>query len=154
MGKRKNLNGLPNSLEQRYFSTLFYWSGGYMADWIWNAANEKKITDIEIDILNESVEPKVLQIKPIIGHLHQLRDTIQSTLESHNFPNDFIKEAKFNIYISQKHKTSRLFTCQGILTDKEGKKYMGKIYTEQALENPYQVFPLSLIQRIKKIAGQ
>ncbi|MBK8833283.1 MAG: hypothetical protein IPN60_21060 [Saprospiraceae bacterium] len=151
MGTRKNLNGLPNSLEQRYFSTLFYWNGGYMADWIWNAANEKNVKDIEIDILNENVEPKVLQIKPIIGHLPQLRNTIQITLKSNDFPIDFISEAKFIIYISQKHIASRLLTCQCVVTDKEGRKYLGKIYTEKAFEDPYQVFPHSLFQRIKKI---
>jgi hypothetical protein len=109
--------------------------------------------DIEINILNETVEPKSLQIKPIIGHLHQLRETIQATLKSLDLSNDFVTEAKFIIFISQKHKISRLFTCQGIVTDKEGRKYVGKVYTEQALENPYRVFPYSLIQRIKKIAG-
>jgi hypothetical protein len=150
---RKNLSGLPNSLVQRYFSTLFYWNGGYMADWIWNAANEKKITDIEIDILTDHVKPKVLQIKPIVGHLPKLRETIQTTLKSNDLPGDFIKETKFIIYISQKHKTSRLLTCQGMVRDQEGKEYVGKIYTEKAYENPYRVFPLSMIQKLKKIAG-
>lgn len=150
---RKNLSGLPNSLVQRYFSTLFYWDGGYMADWIWNAANEKNITDIEIDILTDHVTPNVLQIKPIVGHLPKLRETIRTTLNSNDLPGDFIKEAKFIIHISQKHKTSRLLTCQGMVRDQEGKEYVGKIYTEKAYENPYRVFPLSMIQKLKKIAG-
>lgn len=152
MGTRKNLNGLPNSLEQRYFSTLFYWNGGYMADWIWNAANEKKVRDIEIDILNESVEPKVLQIRPIISQLPKIRDTIQTTLKSHNFPDDFITAAKFIIYISQKHKAST-----GYLSRRYNRQRREEIFRENLhradLEDPYHVFPHSLIQKIKKIAG-
>jgi hypothetical protein len=154
MASRKNLNGLPNSLEQRFFSTLFYWNGGYMADWIWNAAIEKNIKDIEIDILNEKVNPGILHIKPIIGYLPKLKETIQTTLKSNDLPDNYIKDAKFIVYISQRHKTSRLLTCQCVITDREGKEYAGKVYTEQAMEDPYQVFPLSLIQKLKKIVGQ
>ena len=154
MAKRKNLNGLPNTLEQRYFSTLFHWTRGYMADWIWNAAVEKNIMDVEIDILNECVTPAILQIKPITGQLHRLRENMQDALNSNDLPPDFITEAKFIIFISQKHIASRLLTCQGIITDKEGRKYVGKIYTEIAHESPFRVFPNSFFQRIKKIMGR
>ena len=97
MGKRRNLNGLPNSLEQRYFSTLFWWDKAYMADWIWNAANEKGVTDIEIDILRDTVDPEELEIKPIIAQLNQLRETIKATLDSNDFPTNFIVDAKIKI---------------------------------------------------------
>lgn len=150
MGKKKNLNGLPNSLEQRYFSTLFWWEKAYMEDWIWNAATEKNISDIEIDIIQGTVEPKELEIKAIVGHLHLLRRTIVTTLESNNFPADFIVEARFKIYISKKYKELRLFSCQGIVADKEGHVYEGKVYTEKAHENPFAVFPVSLADRIRK----
>jgi hypothetical protein len=67
MAKRRNLKGLPNSLTQRYFSTLFYFDGGYMADWIWNTAEKSGTTENIIDILNKSIEPrdcKTFDFKP------------------------------------------------------------------------------------------
>lgn len=151
MGKRRNLNGLPNSLEQRYFSTLFWWDKAYMADWIWNAANEKGVTDIEIDILRDTVDPKELEIKPITAQLSRLRDTIKTTLDSNDFPTNFIVDAKFKIYISQKHKALRLLSCQATVTDVNGRVYEGKNYTEQAYETPFKVFPVSLADRLKEL---
>jgi hypothetical protein len=151
MGKKRNLNGLPNSLEQRYFSTLFWWEKAYMADWIWNAANEKNITDIEIDILKERVQPRELQIEPITGHLVRLRETITSILSSNDFENEFIVDAKFKIYVSQKYKVMRLLSCQAILTDKDGRIYKGKTYTEKACEEPFKVFTNSIIERIRRV---
>ena len=124
-----------------------------MADWIWYAATEKNIMDVEIDILHDRVAPRVLQIQPITGHLHQLRENIQATLKSNQLPDDFITEAKFIIFISQQHKTSGLLTCQGMMTDKEGRKYIGKIYTEKAYEDPFTGFPYSLLRRIKRMVG-
>jgi hypothetical protein len=120
MPKKRNLNGLPNSLEQRYFSTLFWWEKAYMADWIWNAANEKEVTDIEIDILHDTVFPKELEIRPIIAQLNRLRETMKKVLNNNGFPTDFIVDAKFKIYISQKYKAMQLLTCQAVLIDKEG----------------------------------
>ena len=95
MAKRKNIKGLPNSLVQRYFSTLFWWDKAYMADWICNASSEKQITSLEIDILNQTVFPTDLQIKPIVGHLPKLKETIEKTLESNGFQNNYITTAKF-----------------------------------------------------------
>jgi len=149
MGKRRNLKGLPNSLEQRYFSGLFWWHKACMADWIWNSANEKGITDIEIDILQDTVIPKEIEIEPITSQLKDLRFTITRTLESNGFPNDFIINAKFKIFISQKYKPIRLLTCQGIITDKDGHVYEGKIYTETAFQTPFEVFPVTLIDKLK-----
>ncbi|MEZ4805310.1 MAG: hypothetical protein R2852_07465 [Bacteroidia bacterium] len=148
MAKKRNLNGLPNTLVQRYFSTLFFWSKGYKADWIWNAANEKGVNEIEIDLLNDSVFPKELELKPIHAQLSRLRATIRITLENNKFPKDFIVDAKFNIFVSEKYKILRLLTCQAMLKDHEGRTYQGKIYTEQAYTE-FKVFPISIQNRIK-----
>ena len=34
MGKTRNLNGTPGNLALSYLSTLGYYDGGYMADWL------------------------------------------------------------------------------------------------------------------------
>jgi hypothetical protein len=135
MGKRRNLKGLPNSLTQRYFSTLFYFDGGYVADWIWNSAEKSGVTEIKIDILSKSIDPKDIEIIPLTSNLDRLQETIKVTLDKNGFDRQFIKEAYFDIYISQKFKHMRLFTCTATLKDENGLEYKGKIYTEQSFEN-------------------
>ena len=119
MGKRKNINGLPNNLIQQYFSTLFYWNDGYMADWIWNASTEKGINEIEIDILNQIVSPTSINIKQITTYLDRLKNTIDKELINNGFQTDFIVFAKFDIFISSRYKIQRLLTCTATLIDKE-----------------------------------
>jgi|SRR5688572_22431608 len=135
MGKRRNLRGLPNSLTQRYFSTLFYFDGGYMADWIWNTAEESGTTEIKIDILNKSIEPRDLEIQPLTSTLDRLQETIKVTLDKNGFDGHFIREAYFDIYISQKFKHMRLLHCTATLKDENGLEYKGKTYTEKSYEN-------------------
>lgn len=153
MAKKKNLNGLPNNLIQQYFSTLFYYDRGYMADWIWCAANEKNVSDIEIDILRKTVNPKSIEIKPITAQLTYLEQTIKKELKGNGFPDDFIKSAKFEIYISPENKVSKVFSCVATLTDTEGKTYRSKPYAEMAYENDLQVFKPTLADKIKKLIG-
>ncbi|HMV09525.1 MAG TPA: hypothetical protein PK325_09825 [Cyclobacteriaceae bacterium] len=135
MAKRRNLNGLPNSLTQKYFSTVMYFDGGYMADWIWNSAENCGATEVKIDILNKRIEPADMEIRPLIYNLSRLEDTIRVTLIKNGFDHDFIKEAYFNIYIPQKLKHMRLVRCITTLKDQSGHEYKGKIYSEHAYEN-------------------
>ncbi|WP_299207827.1 hypothetical protein [uncultured Dokdonia sp.] len=148
MGKKKNLNGLPNSLTQRYFSTLFYYSKAYMSDWILNAASEIKISELVIDLMNETIEPKEMEIKPILAYLPRLKETIYLTLENENFESDFINSGIFKIELSKKY---NFLNCTAILTDKEGKEYIGKTYTEFSYEKKFKVFKPNIIERIKNM---
>lgn len=106
-----------------------------MADWIWNTAERGGISKIEIDILNDKVSPRELQITPIVTQLIDLRQTIQKTLSVNNFPEDFIVEAKFTIDIQKKD--GRWFTCVPTVKDKDGREYLGKTYWEQAMEREF-----------------
>jgi hypothetical protein len=128
---------------------MFYWEKAYMADWILNAAIEKDITYIEIDILQKKVEPKELEIRPITGHLGRLLETIEATLHSNKFPTDFIVEAKFKINIPESSKATRFFSCKATVTDKDGRVYEGRNYTERAYENPFRVFSTSFTDRLR-----
>lgn len=80
MGKIRNLNGLPNSLVESYFSTLGYYHKGYMADRVYYAAREKNLLNLEINILKETVFPERLNIKALSYRLNSLKDTIEKTL--------------------------------------------------------------------------
>lgn len=43
----------PGNLAYSYLSTLGYYDGGYMADWLNYIARDKNIIEIEIDILKK-----------------------------------------------------------------------------------------------------
>lgn len=149
MSKRKNINGIPNNLIQQYFSTLFYWNGGYMADWIWSASTEKNVSEIEIDILNKKVLPNTIEIKQITTYLDRLKTTISKELINNGFEEDFIVSAKFDIYISEKFRTQKLLTCIATLIDKEQRIYKSKTYTEKAYEDTLTVFKKPITTQIE-----
>lgn len=154
MGKRKLLNGIPNSLAQRYFSTLFYYNGAYMPDWIFAVAEYKKVSEFEIDILNNKVYPEELKILQLLVHLEKLRDQVIRDSIRNGFPGDFFVEAKFKIEIPKNLKVLKVVNCKCVMTDKEGRSYEGKVYAEKAYGeidmerylNP--VTPQSFIKRV------
>ncbi|WP_167342080.1 hypothetical protein [Nonlabens sp. SY33080] len=148
MPKVNRLNGLPNTITQQFFSTTFYYSKGYMADWIFNSASEKNVNELTLDFWNNTVEPNVLEIKPILRQLPRLKETVWKTLKSQNFESDFIRSGILKIKMG---KTGyRYLYCKTILTDKNGKEYIGKEYLESVYEDKFQVFKPNLIQVIKK----
>ena len=148
MPKVNRLNGLPNTITQQFFSTTFYYSKGYMADWIFNSASEKNVSELTLDFWNNTVEPNVLEIKPILRQLPRLKETVWKTLKSQNFESDFIRSGILNIKMG---KTGyRYLYCKTILIDKNGKEYIGKEYLESVYEDKFQVFKPNLIQVIKK----
>ncbi|WP_152557425.1 hypothetical protein [Nonlabens tegetincola] len=149
MPKVNRLNGLPNTITQQFFSTTFYYRKGYMGDWIFNSASEKNVSELTLDFWNNTVEPNVLEIKPILRQLPRLKETVWKTLKSQNFESDFIRSGISNIKMG---KTGyRYLYCKTILTDKNGKEYIGKEYLESVYEDKFQVFKPNLIKVIKKI---
>lgn len=107
-----------------------------MSDWILNASSEIGISELTIDFINDTVEPKELETKPILAHLPTLRETIFVTLKNENFESDFIKSGIFKMELSEKY---NFLNCTAILIDKEGKQYIGKTYTEFSYENKFKV---------------
>jgi hypothetical protein len=149
MAKKRNLNGLPNVLIQQYFSTMFYCNKGYMADWIWNAAKGKNVSDIQIDIINKTITPKDLQISSLTGYLVTLQQTIKKELVSNGFSDDFIVKAKFEIYICPETKPQKIFGVLATIEDKDGNIYRSKPYTEMAY-NDFLVFKPTLEEKLMK----
>ena len=130
MAKTKTLNSLIHSLSHSYFSTLNYWDGGYMCDWIVNAAFELGINEISVDVIEKRILPGEMEIKPLMHNLDPLPLIISKTLKSNNLPPDFIKEAKFEIRISD----NRELICDGYAKGTNDKIYKSKPYSEQSFE--------------------
>ena len=138
MPKINRLKGLPNTITQQFFSTTFYYSKGYMADWVFNVASEKNVNEITIDFWNNSIEPSELEIKPILSQLSRLKETVWRTLKSQNFESDFIRNGILKVKMG---KTGyRYLYCKTILIDKNGIEHIGKEYTENVYEDDFKVF--------------
>jgi len=109
-----------------------------MADWVFNAASEKNISELSINFWNNSIEPKELEIKPILSQLPRLKETVWKTLKSQNFESDFIGNGILKVKMG---KTGyRYLYCQTILIDKNGIEHIGKEYTENVYEDDFKVF--------------
>lgn len=120
-----------------------------MADWVFNALSEKNVRELTIDFWNNKIVPNELEIKPILKQLPRLKETVWRTLKSQNFESDFIRNGILKIKIGKKG--YRYLYCKTILTDKNGKEYIGKEYTESVYEDEFQVFKPNIIQVIKKL---
>ncbi len=152
MAKAKNLNGLPGNLAQSYLSTLGYFDGGYKADWINAIAQENKISELEIDILNKRIVPKQFEVKALLHDLEKLKNIISVELENNGFEMSFIKSAtlKFEIPILE---TNSTIYCFPQIEDKNGKVYKPKNrIVETAYETNFSVIKKRLKQ--KSIIGQ
>lgn len=123
MGKTRNLNGLPGNLALSYLSTLGYYDGGYMADWLKHISIELGINKIEIDILGKSITPKEAEIKPLLADLNKLNGIVNQELTNNGFESDFLTKAvlRFDIPIDKK-----VVHCFPLLEDKNGRIYEPK----------------------------
>lgn len=110
-----------------------------MADWIWHTATKNNIDTVEIDIINEKINPPAVQIRPIVSQLHRLRETIKNVLTSNDFPPDFIVQATFQIKILKDSKRPRYLEIKSITVDKHGKIYEGQPFKEEAYENSFNI---------------
>lgn len=145
MGKTRNLNGLPGNLALSYLSTLGYYDGGYMTDWINFIARDKGLPEIRIDILNKLIEPKDAEIKPLLSDLDKLKAIIRQELENNGFTISFIKKAilKFEIPIDSSSIKNTVY-CYPMVEDENGKIYKPK---KRIIETAYEVDFSSLKMR-------
>jgi len=137
MGKTRNLNGTPGNLALSYLSTLGYYDGGYMADWLNFIARDKNVKKIEIDILNDKIKPKEADITPLKADLKKLRGILEKDLSNSGFKLDFIKKAvmEFEIPIDNPRIKNTVY-CYPFIEDKNGKIYKSK---KRIIETAYEV---------------
>ncbi|MFC4636572.1 hypothetical protein ACFO3O_21890 [Dokdonia ponticola] len=151
MGKTRNLHGIPGNLALSYLSTLGYYDGGYMADWLNYIAHEKNIKEIEIHILNSKIEPIETDIRPLKAGLNKLRGILNKELSIHGFEKDFITKAvmKFEIPINNPRFKNTIY-CYPFIEDKTGKIYMPK---KRIKETAYEV-DFNPIKKLRIKTGQ
>jgi len=137
MGKTRNLNGTPGNLALSYLSTLGYYDGGYMADWLNFIARDKNVKKIEIDILNDKIKPKEADITPLKADLKKLRGILEKDLSNSGFKLDFIKKAVMELEIPiDNPRIKNTVYCYPFIEDKNGKIYKSK---KRIIETAYEV---------------
>ena len=151
MPKKKNLNGIPGNLALSYLSTLGYYDGGYMADWLNFVARDKNVKEIEIDILTETIIPKEADIKPLKADLDKLRQILNKELSNNGFDMDFITKAimKFEVPIDNPRIRNTVY-CYPFIEDKSGKMYKPK---KRVIETAYEV-DFNPIKKIEMKVGK
>ena len=108
-----------------------------MADWINYIARNKNVSEIEIDILNKTVKPNEVDIKPLKAGLDKLKGILNKELTNNRFETGFIKSAvmKFKIPINNPRIKKTIY-CYPYLEDIEGKIYKPK---KMIIETAYEV---------------
>lgn len=138
----KKLNGLPNNIIASFFGTARttkdtfvsrYYDGGYMVDWLSNAAQKYKILTATFDIKNATATPFEFNIYPLIYNIQDLNAVISNELVANSISPDFIQEARLEVSFSP---DSRILQAKSVVIDKDGTLYQSNLYSEQALE-PY-----------------
>lgn len=154
MAKRRNLNGLPHNLTRSLFGTERYYSCGYMADWILNAARRLNLSEAMIDILNVEITPVELNLHPLLINIKDLKSIIEKELSANGFSNDFIIEAKIRIEFLNPDIYNRTIYCYPHLIDKNGYKYEPGRIIEDVYEGKFDPFdPVNIYPKRESFLG-
>ena len=120
---KRNLSGLPGNLALSYLSSKGCEGYGTMADWLHYAATKNELTEITVDILNNTTIPEEAKIPHVINPLGKLKEMIATNLKKHSIEASFITKATLHFEILGDEKT---VSCFSEIEDKDGKKYKGK----------------------------
>lgn len=140
MPKLKNLNGLPHNLIKSFFGTERYYICGYMADWLFNAAEKLQLKEATIDVLKQNIYPPELNLHPLIVNLKDLHSIIDKELKANGFPPDFIAVASFRVEFLYPTLQSKILHCFPTFKDKEGHTFGPERIIEEAYERPFDPF--------------
>jgi hypothetical protein len=135
----KKLNGLPHNIAESFFSSMRYYRGGYMADWVLNAAQKFKVREIKLDVKQKTIMPAQMNIPALRRNLKTSDFVIVSELKANGFESDFISEAEMIIKLDEASFQNRSFFCTAVVIDKEGERYEDSI-SVSATEKPFDVF--------------
>ncbi len=163
MPKRKNLNGIPHNITKSFFGTERYYNGGYMCDWLLNAAKRLHLTKASLDIFQVSFDPTELNIRPLTLNAKDLKAIIDKELLANGFETTFIKEAVIDFQFPDPKIYRTTFYCFPYLVDIDGKRYESGRIIEEGLEpefNPFDELNINptkrntnIIEKIRNLFG-
>ncbi len=95
--KYKNLKSVAYCFGHSYMSLMNYDFGDYINERFFQIAKRTGKTEINIDLLNENIEPNEFNTKIILGNIKQRKLYFPKDLESQNCSIEHIKEVKIRI---------------------------------------------------------
>jgi hypothetical protein len=153
MPKRKNLNGIPHNITKSFFGTERYYNGGYMGDWLLNAAKRLHLTKASLDVLQVSFSPTQLNVHPLTLNAKDLKTIIGKELLANGFDTSFIKEAVIDFQFPDSKIYKTTFFCFPYLVDIDGKRYEAGRIIEEGLEPEFDPFDELNIHPTKESNG-
>ncbi|AZI26446.1 hypothetical protein EA772_14280 [Pedobacter sp. G11] len=145
MPKRKNLKGIPHNITKSFFGTERYYKGGYMGDWLLNAAKHLHLAEVSLDVMKAIFSPEKLNIRPLILNAVELKEIIYKELTANGFHKDFIKEAVIDFQFPDPKINNTRFYCFPYLIDTDGNRYESGRIMEEGLEAEFDPFEESNI---------
>jgi len=163
MPKRKNLNGIPHNITKSFFGTERYYNGGYMGDWLLNAAKRLCLTNASLDVLQGAFSPTELNIHPLTVNAKNLKTIVDKELAANGFDPNFIKEAVIDFQFPDPKIYRTTFYCFPYLIDIDGKRYEAGRIIGEGLEPEFDPFDelniyptkrqTELLDKIKSLFG-
>ena len=136
MAKRNNLYGITHNITKSFFGTERYYNGGYMGDWLLNAAKRLHLKKASLDVLQVSFNPVQLNIRPLTINAKDLKVIIDKELLANGFDANFIKEAVIDFQFPDPKIYTTTFYCFPYLVDINGKRYeAGQIMKKDSNQN-------------------
>ncbi len=124
---KRNLSGLPGNLALSYLSSKGCEGYGTLADWLHYAATKNDLTEITVDILNNSTLPEEVKLPHLVNPIGKLKEMIATNLKKHDLDAAFITKATLRFEIpANKENEEALVFCYPQIEDKDGKVYKGK----------------------------
>jgi len=97
MPRMKMLKSIAHNVEHSYLSLMNYIDGDYTVERLFQLAKESKQTNIEINILQKSIEPVIYETPSIKLSLVYLEETLRKLLQSEGIELINIQSAKIRI---------------------------------------------------------
>ncbi|HEY3249875.1 MAG TPA: hypothetical protein VGK25_02045, partial [Ignavibacteria bacterium] len=95
--KYKNLKSVAHNLGHAFLSLMNYSGSNHVIEHLFQKAKESGVNSIQIDFLNEIIEPPEFRIPDVINSLRNYRAYFPRDLESQKCSLEHIKEVKIKI---------------------------------------------------------
>jgi hypothetical protein len=135
MISHKPLKSVSHNFGHSFISLMNYINDDYFLGHLLKQARKTQINRLEVDILNNTAEPKELLTNPIKSSIEHWNKWFPTLVESSGSTMEFVSSAtmtiEFDLLTTRLHSTDEKFTenpffCEIVIIDDRGKSYKHK----------------------------